>query len=47
MISDVADDERKSVHQRQDEESVCNPPMKNLELLMWNPCQQCDPICLA
>jgi hypothetical protein len=47
MICNVPNNEWKCVHQREDEKSVCDPPMKDLELLMWNPRHQCDPICLA
>jgi hypothetical protein len=43
-VSNMPNNKWKCVHQRQDEESVCDPPVKDLELLMCNSGHQCDPI---
>ena len=46
-VLNMPNNEWKCVHQRQDEERVCDPPVKDLELLMCNSGHQCDPIRLS
>lgn len=44
---DVVYDEWECVHESKDKKGIGNPSVEDLEFLVRNSCQQCDPIRLA